>query len=72
MQIVPIGDNLHETPNPVFWENISLLSAELAQGVVKVKTNYKAKYISFSNQSQLKCKNLCECKLNAPAVSTKC
>ena len=41
MQIVSIGDNLHEMSNPVFWikikKNINLLSAGLAQGVVKVK-----------------------------------
>ena len=42
MQIVSNGDNLHEMSNPVCWEKnkksiIDLLSAELAQGVVKVK-----------------------------------
>ena len=42
MQIVSNGDNLHEMPNPVFWEKIrkniiSLSSTELAQTVVKVK-----------------------------------
>ena len=36
MQIVSIGDNLHEMSNPVFWEKIkkyivNLSSAELAQ-----------------------------------------
>ena len=41
MQIVSIGDNLHEMSNPVFWEknkkNIINLSSttELAQRVVK-------------------------------------
>ena len=41
MQIVSIGDNLHEVSNPVFWENkkntINLSSAELAYSAVKVK-----------------------------------
>ena len=41
MQIVSIGNNLHEMSNPVFWEKsgkiTNLLSAELAQRVVKVK-----------------------------------
>ena len=41
MQIVSDGGNLHEMPNPVFWENkknaINLSSAEIAQRVVKVK-----------------------------------
>ena len=39
-----IGDNLHEMSKPVFWEGVgegvnvsNLLSAELAQRVVKVK-----------------------------------
>ena len=40
MQIVSIGDNLHEMSNPVFWEkkkSITNLSyAELAQAVIKV------------------------------------
>ena len=34
MQIVSIGDNLHEISEPVFqvkWTNINLSSAELAQ-----------------------------------------
>ena len=43
MQIVSIGDNLHEMSNPVSgkkYENvINLSSAELAQRVVKVKPN---------------------------------
>ena len=25
MQIVSIGDNLHEMPNPVYWENIETI-----------------------------------------------
>ena len=41
MQIVSLGDNLHEISNPGFWENkkiiINLSSAELAKRVVKVK-----------------------------------
>ena len=42
MQIVSNGDNLHEMSNPVFWKKIrkniiSLLSAELVKGVIKVK-----------------------------------
>ena len=42
MQIVSIGDNLHDIPVPIFWDksekNITnFLSAELAQRVVKVK-----------------------------------
>ena len=45
MQIVSIGDNLHEMSNPVFWKNkkkfINMLSAELAQKVVKVKMHLK-------------------------------
>ena len=41
MQIVSIGDNLHDISNPVFWEKykkniISLSSAELAKSVIKV------------------------------------
>ena len=40
MQIVSLGDNLHEISNPVFWENkknnLNLSSAENAQRVVKV------------------------------------
>ena len=40
MRIVFIGDNLHEVSNSTFWENITkLLSAALAQGVVKDKQN---------------------------------
>ena len=40
MQIVSNGDNLHEMPNPVFWEKIkknitSLSPAELANRLVK-------------------------------------
>ena len=40
MQIVSNGDSLHEMSNPEFEKNkknISLVSAELAQRVVKVK-----------------------------------
>ena len=42
MQIVSLGDNLHEMSEPAFWEKnkkniINLLSAELTQSVVKVK-----------------------------------
>ena len=40
MQIVSNGDNLHEMPNPVFWENkknISLSFAEFAHRMVKAK-----------------------------------
>ena len=40
MQIVSIGDSLHEMSNPVYWEkkeNYHSSSAELAQRVVKVK-----------------------------------
>ena len=41
MQIVSIGNNLHEMSNPVFWENkktiTDLSSAELVQRVVQVK-----------------------------------
>ena len=48
MQIVSLGDNLHEMSNPVFWENkkniINLPSAESAQRVVKVN-------IAFSDLS---------------------
>ena len=29
--------NLHEMSNPVFWENVNLFSAELAQRVLQVK-----------------------------------
>ena len=44
MQIVSIGDNLHEMLNPVFWEKIkksitNVSSAELAQKVVKVMSS---------------------------------
>ena len=31
------GDNLHEMPNPVFWEK--LLSSEFVHRVVKVKVS---------------------------------
>ena len=43
MQIVSLGDTFHEMSMPSFWKKkirkniISLLSAELAQGVVMVK-----------------------------------
>ena len=42
MQIVSIGENLHEMSKPVFWEEkkekyFKMLSAELAKRVVKVK-----------------------------------
>ena len=41
MQIVSLGDNLHEMSNPVFWEKVRKIfqdiSAEFAQRVVKVK-----------------------------------
>ena len=40
MQIVSSGDNLHETPKPIFWKNkknVNLSSDELAQRVLKVK-----------------------------------
>ena len=37
MQIVSIGDNLHEMSNPVYWEKIiTLSSAKLAERVVHV------------------------------------
>ena len=41
MEIVSIADNLHRMSEPVFWENIkkcviNLLSAELAQWVIRV------------------------------------
>ena len=40
MQIVSLGDNLHEMPNPIFWEKYAnyqnSLSAESAQRVVTV------------------------------------
>ena len=41
MQIVSIGDNLHDISKPVFWEKkirniINVSSAKLAQRVVKV------------------------------------
>ena len=40
MQMISIGDNLHEMSTPDFWENITnLSSAELAQGVVKDEQN---------------------------------
>ena len=41
MQIVSLGDNLHEISDPVFWEHkkniTNLSSAEFSQRVVKVK-----------------------------------
>ena len=41
MQIVSSGVNLHEMPNPVFWENkesvINLSSAAFAYSVLSVK-----------------------------------
>ena len=56
MQIVSIGDNLHEISNPVFWENkkniINLSSAELAQKVVKVNPFLPGRiFYNSSNQS---------------------
>ena len=50
MQIVSLGDNLHEMTKPILWENkkniINLSSAESTQRVVKIKitimTNNKA------------------------------
>ena len=47
MQVFSNGDNLHEMSNTVFWEKLkkkkikitSLLSAELAKRVVKVKSS---------------------------------
>ena len=37
MQIISLGDNLHEMTKPIFWEKYcQLLSAELAQRVVKL------------------------------------
>ena len=39
MQIVSLGDNLHETPNPIFWENkknISMSSAEFLSSMLNV------------------------------------
>ena len=36
---IDYGDNLHEVPNPIFWENkkniVSLSSADFAQRVLK-------------------------------------
>ena len=46
MQIVSLGDNLHEMSNLIFWENkklyiyMNLLSAELAERVIKVNINF--------------------------------
>ena len=44
MQVVSNGNNLHAMLNPVFWEKkkniISVLSAELAQRMVKIKVTY--------------------------------
>ena len=41
MQIVSLGDNLHEMSKPIFWEKFlkiwNLSSAEFAQIVVMVK-----------------------------------
>ena len=50
MQIVSIGDNLHEVSDPIFWKNkknITNLSAESAHSVVIVqnKSNNKLKCI---------------------------
>ena len=41
MQIVSIGDNLHELPKPIFWEKIrknivNLSAAKFAQRAIKV------------------------------------
>ena len=41
MQIVSLGDNLHEISNPIFWENVQkniiyLSSAEFAHSTVSV------------------------------------
>ena len=56
MQIVSIGDNLHEMSNAVFWEKntkniINLFSAKLAQRVVKV--NGKIRKLSFLLRTNL-------------------
>ena len=44
MQIVSIGDNLHEMSNPVFWEknkkNINSLSSAELQRVVTIKMSH--------------------------------
>ena len=40
MQIVSLGENMHEMLKPIFWENnknIDLSSSDLAQRVVMVK-----------------------------------
>ena len=38
MQIVSLGDNLHEKSMPIFWKKgtINLSSTEIAQRVIKV------------------------------------
>ena len=51
MQIVSLGENLHEMSNPVLWKNkksiINLSSAENAQKVVKVNIYLFVIYVYF-------------------------
>ena len=35
MQIVPLGDNLHEMPKPIFWEKIKMALAEICTQYAK-------------------------------------
>ena len=50
MQIVSIGNNMHEMPKPIFSENITnLSSAELAQKLaIEIHYSYSVRVISLS------------------------
>ena len=53
MQIVSLGDNLHEMSKPIFWifflNNINLSSAEIKQRLMKIKMHFTTeKYFHVS------------------------
>ena len=52
MQIVSLGDNLHEMPKPIFWEKmrniISLSLAELAKRAIMVNLSVARICISLA------------------------
>ena len=55
MQIVSIGDNLHEMPNPTFWEN------------KKIVTNLSsAEKLAQSDKLCRKCRDATYAQLNDP------
>ena len=52
MQTVYWGDNLHKLLEPIFWENITNLSAEFAPRVVQLKGTlfWERRQIPFSQE----------------------